>query len=265
MVHWQYIKGANQESGVNNAAYTFIDFYGGPYTTPIAQSYLPKIYINNTNQHPNISTEGAKNAGYIVTSGLAQTFTAGITFNNYLYSNIYYSQAGYDMLNAVTASTLKVGNDSTFNVVEIGRNKLSINYLNNLITMSADCSAQNITAVNLTASEKCQARFYNSTSDRRAKTDIKPINQSVLPLIMKTQLYSFKYKDLDVPSIGIIAQDVQDVDFDGFTIVDNKEATGQDMDYMSVHESKLVYILWKAIQEQQKEIEELKAQIKKGL
>ena len=124
---------------------------------------------------------------------------------------------------------------------------------------------QSIRGLDIYSTNLCQAKYFNATSDRRAKTDIKPISQSVLPLVINTQLYSFKYKDLDTPSIGIIAQDVQDVDFDGFSLVDNKEASGQDMDYMSIHESKLVYVLWKAIQEQQKEIEDLKEQIKKGL
>lgn len=265
MIHWQYIKGAYvNNNSQTNKPYTFIDFYGGNdyvnSSTAITQNMLPQIYLATDTNRTN-----AKSAGYIITSGIAQTFTAGITFNSYLYSNIYYSHDGSTMLDATTAATLKIGNDEDFNIFEFGRNKLSINYSNNLITMSANCTAQAISATTLTASDKCEAVYFNATSDRRAKTDIKPINQSVLPLIINTQLYSFKYKDLDTPSIGIIAQDVQDVDFDGFSLVDNKEATGQDMDYMSIHESKLIYVLWKAVQEQQKEIEELKAQIKKGL
>ena len=78
----------------------------------------------------------------------------------------------------------------------------------------------------------------------------------------KTQLYSFKYKETDTPSIGIIAQDVQDVNINGFKLVDNEEATGKDLDYMTIHESKLAYILWKAVQEQQKLIEDLQKEIK---
>ena len=48
----------------------------------------------------------------------------------------------------------------------------------------------------------------------------------------------------------------------GFKLVDNENATGQDFDYMTIHESKLAYILWKAVQEQQKIIEDLQKEIK---
>ena len=108
----------------------------------------------------------------------------------------------------------------------------------------------------------CTATYFNATSDYRAKKDFKLLDIDALELIKKVQLYSFKYKDSNQPSIGIIAQDVQDINIDGFDLVDNKEASGANFDYMSIHESKLVYILWKAIQEQQKEIEELKKLIK---
>ena len=47
----------------------------------------------------------------------------------------------------------------------------------------------------------------------------------------------------------------------GFKLVDNENATGQDFDYMTIHESKLTYILWKAVQELSKEIEDLKKKI----
>lgn len=119
-----------------------------------------------------------------------------------------------------------------------------------------------ITGDTVITNGKCQAVYFNATSDKRAKTDIKPLEIDALDLIKRVQLYSFKYKDSDLPSIGILAQDVQDVNIEGFDLVDNKQASGIDMDYMSIHESKLTYILWKAIQEQQKEIDELKAQIK---
>ena len=54
---------------------------------------------------------------------------------------------------------------------------------------------------------------------------------------------------------------MQDVNIKGFKLVDNENATGQDFDYMTIHESKLTYILWKAVQELSKEIEDLKKKI----
>ena len=109
----------------------------------------------------------------------------------------------------------------------------------------------------------CTATYFNATSDYRAKKDFKLLDINALDLINKVRLYSFKYKDSNQPSIGIIAQDVQDININGFDLVDNKNATGDNFDYMSIHESKLIYILWKAIQEQQKEIEELRQQLNK--
>jgi hypothetical protein len=43
--------------------------------------------------------------------------------------------------------------------------------------------------------------------------------------------------------------------------VDNPTASGENKDYMSVKEGKMVYILWKAIQEQQTIIDNLKQEI----
>ena len=122
-------------------------------------------------------------------------------------------------------------------------------------------TAGDISGTNLYAGTKCEASYFNATSDRRAKTNIQPLLIDALELVRKTQLYSFKYKETDTPSIGIIAQDVQNVDINGFKLVDNEEATGKDLDYMTIHESKLTYILWKAVQEQQDMIEKLKHEI----
>ena len=47
-----------------------------------------------------------------------------------------------------------------------------------------------------------------------------------------------------------------------FNFINNKEATGINDDYMSIKESKLVYLLIEAVKEQQKEIEDLKTELK---
>ena len=54
-----------------------------------------------------------------------------------------------------------------------------------------------------------------------------------------------------------------DKTLNGFNFIDNLDATGENDDYMSVHESKLVYILWKAVQELSAEVNELKKQLNK--
>lgn len=279
MIHWQYIKSAYNQpsSGTSNNTilYTFIDYYGG-ITIPntLTQSMLPTIEIcNNTDR--NASGAIRKPAGHIMVSGIAQTFDARMTFTTGIYTDEIKDRTGthksmltrssyYDYLYLGSGfEEIRIGDTSSCKTTIAGQ--CVVNQYIKIGEATASPTRGHLSAEAIYSDGICQAQYFNATSDRRAKTDIKPINQSVLPLVINTQLYSFKYKDLDTPSIGIIAQDVQDVDFDGFSLVDNKEATGQDMDYMSIHESKLIYVLWKAVQEQQKEIEELKTQIKKGL
>lgn len=119
------------------------------------------------------------------------------------------------------------------------------------------------------SSSYIQGTYFNATSDKRAKTDIIQSTFSALDIINKLTIYNFKYKSDNSNSIGIIAQEALKVNTGGFDLVINPQASGENGDYMSVKESKLVYIAWKAIQEQQKiidnqskEIEELKQLVK---
>lgn len=109
----------------------------------------------------------------------------------------------------------------------------------------------------------CQAQFFNATSDRRAKTNISLASFSASALIDKLPIYTFNYKENNSPSVGLIAQDA--AMFDGtiknFSLVENEQATGIDGNYMSIKESKLVYVLWKAHQEQDEKIASLEKTI----
>lgn len=109
---------------------------------------------------------------------------------------------------------------------------------------------------------ECQAGFFNATSDKRAKENFEPLStEAALKTVLDTPLYSFDYKS-GAHSIGVLAQDLIHVDMNNFSFVGNQNASGQNGDYMNVHESKFIYLLWAAIQEQQKEIESLRAQLK---
>ena len=61
---------------------------------------------------------------------------------------------------------------------------------------------------------------------------------------------------------GILAQDLLKVQPENLDLVSNKNATGIDGDYMSIKNDKLMFVLMKAIQEQQEEIQALKEEIK---
>lgn len=112
-------------------------------------------------------------------------------------------------------------------------------------------------------SKQVEALYFNATSDRRAKTHIQYWDTSALDIVTQLPIYEFHYKNNDTPSIGVIAQDAAEFDdcFTDFSLVDNANATGENGDYMTIKESKLVYILWKAVQEQQEQIEQLKAEL----
>ena len=103
--------------------------------------------------------------------------------------------------------------------------------------------------------------YFNATSDRRAKTNITPAKFSALQIVNSIPTYTFNYTNKEEKTLGLIAQEATEFDLDGFNMVDNLEATGQDGDFMQMKESKLVYVLWKAVQELSAEVEDLKSQI----
>jgi len=108
----------------------------------------------------------------------------------------------------------------------------------------------------------CKALYFNATSDKRAKENFNKLNSGFLDIVKKVQIYSFNYKtDETQRTIGLIAQELQDIDIDGFSLVDNKNATGKDGDFMMIRESKLIYVLLGAVQELTKEVEDLKKRL----
>ena len=112
------------------------------------------------------------------------------------------------------------------------------------------------------AEHKCEALYFNATSDRRAKSNITPVQFSALSVVNKLPVYTFQYLNVEEPVIGLIAQEAAGHNLDGFNMVTNLDASGEFGDFMQMKESKLVYVLWKAIQELSAEVEELKAEIR---
>lgn len=153
-------------------------------------------------------------------------------------------------------TTLPTAYSSTMNTnpIFIGlKNGSSVNGLAFAGSTFADTQAYFNVPVNAT--------YFNATSDKRAKENIRKATFSALDVIQSLPIYNFDYSEDKTHSIGLIAQDAQDINLDDFEIVANKEASGENGNYMSVKESKLVYIAWKAIQEQQEVIKALKQEI----
>jgi hypothetical protein len=95
---------------------------------------------------------------------------------------------------------------------------------------------------------------YNITSDYRLKEDLKEING--LEKLLKLKVYDFKWKDSEDRMDGVLAHELQEVI--PYAVAGEKDGENmQGVDY-----SKIVPILVKAIQEQQIQIEELKAKLK---
>jgi hypothetical protein len=122
------------------------------------------------------------------------------------------------------------------------------NYL--VFRKSDDAAIGSISRVGTTS-----AISYNTISDYRLKEDLKEING--LQKLSAIKVYDFKWKDNDARMDGVIAHELQEVL--PYAVKGEKDAK----EMQSVDYSKLVPVLVKAIQEQQAQIEELKALINK--
>ena len=113
------------------------------------------------------------------------------------------------------------------------------------ITYSDSTDAQvNINYSRVYSNVPIHASYFNALSDRRSKDNIDLITTPVLNIVNKIPVYAFNYKNKNHDrSIGLMAQDLVDINLDNFNFVDNPNATGQDDDFMQIHESKLVYVL----------------------
>ena len=109
--------------------------------------------------------------------------------------------------------------------------------------------------------KSCTAHYFNATSDKRAKENIKKATYSALELIEKLPVYVFNYKNNNEVVTGILAQDLLAAQPDGLDLVSNKDASGENNDYMSIKNDKLMFVLMKAIQEQQEQIYKLQAEL----
>lgn len=133
--------------------------------------------------------------------------------------------------------------------------------LNNTLTISNESETSINTSGGIYASKQCEAKFFNATSDKRAKENIQPATYNALELINKLPVYIYNYKNNTETVTGILAQDLLEAQPEGLDLVSNVNATGENDDYMSIKNDKLMFVLMKAIQEQQQQINDLKAEI----
>ena len=102
---------------------------------------------------------------------------------------------------------------------------------------------------NITSSGTITASDFNSLSDAKYKTDVHPINDA-LSIVSKLEGKHFIWKNTGKPSLGFIAQEVEEVLPQLINTQDNGSKT--------INYSVLVAVLVEAIKQQQKQIDELK-------
>ena len=284
-VFWKHIKGTgnatNNDTGlwswINWSVEDPIDDQGGRLDRDSrTMSWAPKIMCNNRN-----TTEGIVDLGHIITSdNLNQEIYEPIRLNtidlnndqgHLIFKGSDSSQFhGYLQLNAGSDWDDNVETGYSLETTHVGRfvnrgqfdntgdiyNKGYFRNIGNIDVVKGDSST-----VAVSIEGKCQAEYFNATSDKRAKENIYPLMASALDIINAVQVYTFNYKNSDQTTIGLIAQEMLPYNLGGATFVSNPDATGEDGDYMSITESKLVYLLLKGMQEQQEQINQLKQRI----
>jgi hypothetical protein len=111
--------------------------------------------------------------------------------------------------------------------------------------------------------QSVEAQYFNATSDKRAKENIKLATYNAIELIKKLPVYIYNYKNKTETVTGILAQDLLEAQPKELELVSNSDATGENNDYMSIKNDKLMFVLMKAIQEQQEQIEHLQSELAK--
>ena len=276
MIFFDHIKGcARDTTAYNKGLWTWIQFAksnndgfpNSPYPEIIVakgSDGINKTVDNTTTQNyllnpeqfsdaNNWSAEGSlvKTLGYIITTcGPAQEIHKNLTISGD--NKLYVHKIDFDTVKFEANTGLKVykNDDLTYFLLNASG-----------ITVKSNATFEKT----ITCSDQITAVSFNATSDKRAKTNIKRLDQEkALDIVNKLPVYSFNYKKDNTPSIGVLAQEaaVYDGAIPNFSLVSNEQATGENGDYQTVKESKLVYILWAAIQEQSRQINQLKSQLK---
>ena len=152
------------------------------------------------------------------------------------------TELSLNMLNGVVKFFKNVGGTHTFN---IGDSYASGNTGNAYARMSD--------GGNVTCSGNMKATDFVRWSKEEYKENIKKYNQSALDIIQNTDIYEYNYKkDKETKNIGVVI---------GEKYKCAKEIINKDKDGVDI--GNMLAIAYKAIQEQQEEIEKLKEEVQR--
>lgn len=294
-LHWQHIKGVYG----NEPLYTYIEFAPKPTGSNLKkQESIPDLYVSISNYSD--KTEIKNNATYlgkfIVSDAEDQSINSNFSFLKQINCNdtvnfcrtnkndentwvkfidnttptspvdkfcIYNALKNstqytvFKMMQSAGKMAIEASGSKDY-ILDIGESGITSN---RTLTMSG--SNKIVCGINQTIidSTKVEAPYFNATSDRRAKEDPLPFSGKALDIINKIQTFTYKYKDTKQVSYGVMAQDLLDIKINDFSFVENAAATGENGDYMSVRESKLVYLLLEGIKELQIEVNNLRKEV----
>ena len=128
-----------------------------------------------------------------------------------------------------------------------------------LIIISSFIFVLNVNAETITCNGDFSASInIDSTSINVDET----VNISIVESSITSGIdYLVNYKNSNETVTVILAQDLLEAQPKELDLVTNINATGENNDYMSIKNDKLMFVLMKAIQEQQEQIEQLKSEI----
>lgn len=170
-----------------------------------------------------------------------------------------YLQAGSDNNTSITLTSTTVDTTTTSIITYKAKEH---NFKTGYVTIGNGGNATK-EDYSLYIQNSCNALYFNATSDIRAKTKVQHASFKAINIVKSLPVYTFNYKETGSPAIGLIAQDAAKISFGSdFSLVNNETASGENGDYMTIKESKLIYVLWKAIQEQQEQINYLTSLVK---
>ena len=296
-LHWQHIKGVYGEEPL----YKYIEFASKTGSDLKNKQCIPDLYVSTSNYSNKTDIEKATYLGkFIVSDAENQSINSNFLFSKQINCNdtVNFFKTNkndennkdnntwvkfidnttptspidkFCIYNALKNSTqytvfkmiqsdgrMAIEESDKGYILDIGNSGITSN---RRLTMSG--LNQIVCGINQTVidSTKVEAPYFNATSDRRAKEDPLPFNGKALDIINQIQTFTYRYKDTKQVSYGVMAQDLLDIKINDFSFVENAAATGENGDYMSVRESKLVYLLLEGIKELQIEVNNLRKEV----
>lgn len=225
-----------------------------------------------TNAVPTITTATSSETNWgsiLVTGASVQTINGQLLAQSFKSTNntYYFSSDNVYITYNSDTKTFSFNKDSE-NLLNIKAKDASFAAGNFSEELSVDGTASFKQSISVTGalsgstasfSSSCTALYFNTTSDKRFKTDLKTLDSSeALKCIEEVPVFSFTFKETGTQSIGIMAQDIDKYNFHNFSIVDKSNPYK-----WTIYEDKLVYITWSALQSIMKRIDTLEQEVKK--